>query len=328
MVERAYALQLSGHEWLRSIAEGANQILGRGAGAIAFPFVAHAGGGVSMPEFASSGMKRSLEKGLMALGRSTPPAIVEQTYRRLTGMSTASEATIGAAIEDEPSWRRYAHPHGMRDCLVVNVVTDPRGEGLTIGVPLARVERAPAVARQVWDRIAVHLGAGLRLRQALDGRQPLDGAEAVITPDGRIDHAEKPARSRAARERLRDAAVRIERARGRLRRQDPAEALELWQGLVAGRWSLVDHFERSGRRYLVAHRNPPGVSDPRALSERERQVVGYAALGHSNKLVAYELGLSLSAVAMTLARARAKLGVPTRASLITLVRRLAAGMSP
>ena len=329
MVERAYSLELSGHEWLRSIADGANQLLGRGAGAVAFTFVAPARRGVSMPALISSGMKRSVETSLVALTRSTPVAVVERTFRRLTGMETASEATaMGATIEDEPSWQRFMHPHGLRDCLVVNVVTDPRGQGLTIGIPLVRVERTPAVAKHVWDRIAVHLGAGLRLRRALDGRDLLDGAEAVVTPGGRIEHAEKEARTPAARERLRAAAVRIERARGRMRRQDPTEALELWQGLVAGRWSLVDHFERSGRRYLVAHRNPPGVDDPRALTERERQIVGYAALGHSNKLVGYELGLSASTVAMALARARAKLGVPTRAALITMVNRLAAGTAP
>jgi DNA-binding CsgD family transcriptional regulator len=91
-------------------------------------------------------------------------------------------------------------------------------------------------------------------------------------------------------------------------------------GLVAGRWSLVDHFERSGRRYLVARRNDPSVRDPRALNLRERQVVWYASLGHSNKLIGYQLGLSFSTVATHLANATRKRGVASRVELIALVR--------
>jgi DNA-binding NarL/FixJ family response regulator len=106
---------------------------------------------------------------------------------------------------------------------------------------------------------------------------------------------------------LREGVRAIERARGPLRRRDPREAIELWRGLVAGLWSLVDHFDSDGRRYLVAHRNDPRTPDPRGLTERERQIVAYADLGQSNKHIAYQLGLSPSTVAVHLARAREKL---------------------
>ena len=82
-------------------------------------------------------------------------------------------------------------------------------------------------------------------------------------------------------------------------------------GSRRGRWSLVDHFDSNGRRYLMAHRNDPDTPDLRGLTLRERQVVGYAGAGHSNKIIAYELGLTLSTVAGHLARARAKLGLPS-----------------
>src|SRR5262249_38065861 len=162
--------------------------------------------------------------------------------------------------------------------LVVNIIADPRVRGCSLQVPLPRIERTPALVRRTWARMAAHLGAGLRLRRELGSASAFDGAEAILSPSGRVDHAEEPAPSTGAREQLRAAAVRIDRARGRLRRSDPGEALELWGGLVAGRWSLVDHFERSGRRYVVARRNDPGVEDPRALNLRERQVVWYASL--------------------------------------------------
>jgi DNA-binding CsgD family transcriptional regulator len=85
---------------------------------------------------------------------------------------------------------------------------------------------------------------------------------------------------------------------------------------------LLEHFERDGRRYLIARRNDPGVNDPRALSLRERQVAWYTSLGHSNKIIGYELGLALSSVATHLKHAASKLGVGSRSELIALVRGL------
>jgi DNA-binding NarL/FixJ family response regulator len=85
--------------------------------------------------------------------------------------------------------------------------------------------------------------------------------------------------------------------------------------LVEGRWTLLEHFDRGGRRYLVARRNEPRVRGTLALSPREEQVAGYAALGHPVKLIAYELGLSSSTVSEHLQSAMHKLGIETRAEL-------------
>src|ERR1041384_847047 len=51
----------------------------------------------------------------------------------------------------------------------------------------------------------------------------------------------------------------------------------------------------------------------------EWQVVGLAAHGHSYKLIAYELGLTVSTVSTHLARATAKLGIDSRRSLLALL---------
>jgi DNA-binding NarL/FixJ family response regulator len=60
---------------------------------------------------------------------------------------------------------------------------------------------------------------------------------------------------------------------------------------------LVEHFESDGRRYCLARENPPAVHGLIALTPRERCVSALAACGHSNKLIAYELGLGLGTVA-------------------------------
>ncbi len=176
--------------------------------------------------------------------------------------------------------------------------------------------------------MASHLAAAYRLRQVIgSGSAPDDSpfAEAVLEPDGRCVHARGPAKSAAARERLKLAARSVDRARGRLRTRDGNAALDGWHALVAGRWSLVDSFERDGRRYLVAWQNAPKVPGLRGLTLRERQVLGHAALGHSNKLIAYELGLAPSTVSGLLRHGLRKLGLSTRAELMAVAGRWTRG---
>jgi DNA-binding CsgD family transcriptional regulator len=139
-----------------------------------------------------------------------------------------------------------------------------------------------------------------------------------------VVHAEGDARAPEVREELSRAAVRVERARGRLRRRDPEASLALWTALVGERYSLVERIDSDGRRLLEARDNPCRPFAPSPLSERERHVLAYRAMGHANKLVAYELGLSPSAVATYAVRIRRKLGAASRVELVRLVARRSA----
>jgi DNA-binding NarL/FixJ family response regulator len=121
---------------------------------------------------------------------------------------------------------------------------------------------------------------------------------------------------------LSEAVHRRERARSKLRRLQPEEALSEWCALVAGRWSLLDEVEADGRRFIIARRNPVPAPPLATLTPEQAQVVGFALLGHSNKLIAYELGLTESGVAMRLSRAAHKLGARSRVAMIRTVRRL------
>jgi DNA-binding NarL/FixJ family response regulator len=116
-------------------------------------------------------------------------------------------------------------------------------------------------------------------------------------------------------EALRAAVVAMDRAR-RPGRPHADDALAAWQALTQGRWSLLDRFEEGGRRYLIAHRNVPAADGPDAFTPPERLVAQYASLGHSNKLIAHELGLSIGTVARHLRRASAKLGARSRVDLV------------
>lgn len=84
----------------------------------------------------------------------------------------------------------------------------------------------------------------------------------------------------------------------------PLGGEELWTSLLAGSARVVDRFDSRGRRYFVI--GPPLIHQ---LSPRERQVIEGVATGRPNKVIAYDLGLSLGSVSGFLSSALRKLGL-------------------
>lgn len=171
--------------------------------------------------------------------------------------------------------------------------------------------------RTLWTRFASHVGAALRLRQE---RPPAtaDTGVAILTPSGKLEDGD--AETVAARNELGAAVRSMDRARGKLRRLDPEAASGYWRAMVRGEWSLVDWLDHDGKRFLVAQDNRIPAGPPPQLTERERQIVACAAMGHSNKLIAYDLGLAEGTISVALARAAKKLGVTSRPALIRAYR--------
>jgi DNA-binding NarL/FixJ family response regulator len=142
--------------------------------------------------------------------------------------------------------------------------------------------------------------------------------KSMVEPDDAVEASMAAKGSGVVRERLARASAQLARA-GQMRRTSAEEAVAVWRALVAGRWTLVDHFDADGRRYLVARRSEPEpvlVTGLARLTPREREIVAFVALGHTNKLIAYELGLAPTTVATHLASASAKLGATTRIELV------------
>jgi len=330
VVEAAYRLDCEEPEWLTSIAEAVRPVLDGGFGVSALTFRKTPSGGIlpSQPVFVAGAewLPRAMGA-LTALTRENRQDMVAATvWAAKPLVSTRAEASKAQGATEQFD-RLLAHslPVPMHD-LVSITIADPTGVAFGIGglwnKPRAITERD----RTFWAMAGAHMAAGFRLREGL-GKASVTG-DAVLTPNGKCLHAEGPAKSKSAREILREAARAMDRARGALRRKSPEQALEIWKGLCAGRWSLVDSFESDGRRYVIARPNEPRLPDPRALSERERQVVAYAALGRANKLIAYTLGLSVSTVATHLASAMRKLGVRTRVELVKAFASLEGGAAP
>lgn len=322
MVEAAYRLEGDETGWLRGLLNVMLPALDHGLGAYAYTFdlndPAHP---VSYPVAVGPDY---LAPTVHALHANSPPGLLAALNGCRRPYATVNEILARAmnpglreAVAQYPVSIAGADPVPFSelvwDCIGVNAA-NPDGTGVVVAAPLPRPIRIAARDRVRFGRVAAHIAAALRLRRALAG-EGAGAEEAILAPDGACLHAEGPAKPRAAREDLRRAARAIDRARGPMRR-DEDRALGIWRALCAGRWTLLDRFESDGRRLLIARENAPAAATPRALTERERQVVALAALGHTNKLVAYCLGISPSMVAAHLRRAVDKLGVGSRLELI------------
>jgi DNA-binding CsgD family transcriptional regulator len=301
VIEAAYCLD-AGDNWLKLVADSAVRAFGFEQGVVATVFDAS---------------KAWVQLGQIEL-RGVSPAVAGMLLDRPSDTPREQFAAflrvprVGSVLNEpltEPLYRADFEAHGIGDVFAVNA-GDPTGLGCMLLFP-DRVRKYPPRRLHTWRCLAAHIAAGNRLRRKLERvlqeqLSPTSTAEAVLSRNGRVEHAESAAKGRAARAALQEALVRIERARARL--QSPEEATELWSGLVSGRWSIVETFDRDGKEYYLAHRNDPELAPERALTQRERQVLAYANLGQSNKLIAYSLGLSPSSVATLLTRARRKLG--------------------
>jgi DNA-binding CsgD family transcriptional regulator len=165
--------------------------------------------------------------------------------------------------------------------------------------------------RQQLMRLSEHIATGYWLRRLRAPGSLGSGAEAIFTPNGKILHQDVRGAPELT-EHLVDAVRRMERARCRRQKRSPDEATELWQALLAGQYTLVESFERSGRRLILAVR----CRTPRpALTERQGAVAALAAGGAANKTIAAKLGIATGTVGVHLSLALRKLRCPNRRAL-------------
>lgn len=310
VVEAAYRLDLDTKTWLAELARLVRPLIDGGRGVIAYC------ADVTRPP--SSWLDDAVLVGASTEDVEMPRKMAvssPELFRQVHSLQRDALATHADLVRAVPGfaperWRQQSND--ISDHARFGTV-EPGGNSVNFVAAQSHPRRYERRTQRLWALVSAHVAAARRLRDATDA------PEAVLTLGGHIEHAEGDARTGAVRELLRDAAVRQDRARGRLRRQDSEGATEAWTALVSGRWSLVDRFERGGRHYLVARRNEHGIRDPRALAPRERTVASLVALGKSNKLIAYELGLAESTIATHLSSAMRKLGVSSRVDLVRLL---------
>ena len=321
VLEAAYQLDGADREWLTRVGEAVRPLIDSGHGVTAYFF------DLAVPAtrwFANAVLfdVSSEEVRLAAQLNMNTGEIARELHVQPTPLEAAIAAGRAAGlgdIRDSPPVAEHFRRHGIRDYLAFRTI-EPGGKGIVMTAGQGRERNVDWRTKRLWARVSAHVAAARRLRELI-ASSAVPAHEAVLSPSGRVDHAQGQARD--ARDTLREAVLRREYARRRKRRDDPELATEAWTALVSGRWSLVDQFERGGRRYIVARRNEHQLPDPRALTSRERTIAHLAALGKPNKLIAYELGLAESTVGNHLAAAMRKLGARSRVDLIRLVAHIA-----
>ena len=323
LIEAAYDLEKTDSEWLPNLVEVGRPVFDHGLGVFGFEFlrpIGAGGGDSTVRGMEMRSMPADFEEKFAAARKVLSPEFV----RSVTPPGYAGTwSEIAASHPDE--FGRLVNALGFSDFLGILAV-DPNGIGVDISAPLPDTLRLTPKARERWQMVGAHIAAGYRLRRALaqavaepvqDPTHLPHDAEAIFDANGfGVVEAAGRARMPSAADVLRRAARRVDRLRGRLRQDDPARALAAWHALVSGRWSVVDWFDTDRRRFVLAIPNPPKVGDPRGLNEQECQVVAYAVLGESNKLIAYRLGLSQGRVSGMLRSAIQKLGLKSRAQLV------------
>lgn len=317
LVEAAYRIDGTETQWLEGLAEVATPLLGGELGVMACTFVI-ALGQVQVEKLICLGGPTGLTAAITSLFRDAP-GIMSVSFG--AGPCTTVSEAVGAAGMEAQSASQRMFDLGIRDAVGVLGI-DPNGHGVTLAAyrPNYTILSRRMVSR--WSRVASHLAAGFRVRRGLAAAEaaranPIPGCEAILTPNGHLSHAEDPAKN--AQEMLARAVVAIDRARTvKVRSADPDGALDAWKGLVAGRWSLVEHFDSDGKRFLVARKNDPHVDEPARITLRERQVLSARARGLPLKLIAYDLGLSVATASRTLQSGMSKLGLVRQADLPTL----------
>lgn len=330
VVEASYDVQATERAWLQGVANTFCDVLRPEHGLLAYQVdVGERGLRIQHPVQAGDppiNMVRQIEKMADLLRRahrsdadliSRAQAKVYERVMRTGFTEPASHVLQSEFRRVGPKWM-YTLGTPVDDVVaLLNHHLDDNGmTGIFAGVEGKRTFRPSE--REVLQMLSAHIKAGLRLRRrwglaAARVEPPADGA--VLTAAGELVHAEGDARAAESGRELKETAKRVDQARSK-KRGRREEALAVWNGLVDGRWSLVEAFDSDGKRFMLAHRNPEQVRDPRGLSDMESRVVGLAVRGYSDKLVAYHLGIAEGTASSYLTHAMRKLGMRNRADLV------------
>jgi DNA-binding CsgD family transcriptional regulator len=281
VVEAAYRLGVEDEDWLEQVAEAVAAQVAGSVSAHAFVVRPDETG---RPSFARAYV-RGVDDALAYLAAAHQGMTPEEAAVFFGGgvvVGTLTDRLSAVAEPGQGPLFAAARARGGEDIFGA-AVGDAFGHAVVVGAILGSRRATSAAERARWEAVAWHVAAGYRLRRL--------GIAAV----GKADPA--PGRSKALGE---------------------AERLELWQGLMDGRWSVVSQRDTGGRRYYVAVPNAAAAAAVRKLSERERLVVAMALAGTSHKVSAHALGLGETGVVKHLRQAMRKLGVTDRLALIRL----------
>ncbi|MFN0252993.1 MAG: hypothetical protein ACKV2T_39325 [Kofleriaceae bacterium] len=292
MAQLAYRAAATDAEWLAQVHDAADGLLDAGMGSLGFF--------VDAPAQRLEGMvgRDELAAAIIPMHAYSGPRAWD-VYYEPRAVSLRSFFGKGREVESIPM---FLGPNAG-DIWGITCV-DARGRGVVLCAPQG-TRRGLPLGQRAWTMAAAHIATAYRLRTRSDAP-----VEAVLTPSGKVLHRESNVAG--SEKALAMAVVQRAAALRSVSRVGSEAALEAWRCLSDGRWSIVEDVESDGKRYLVARNNELRGEKlgevATALTALERQVCAMTAVGHSQKLVAYELGIHPSRVARYLASGLGKLG--------------------
>jgi DNA-binding CsgD family transcriptional regulator len=324
ILELAYRLDLPASEWLQRLAESIHSRRNLGPGVLAYELdISERPGSGTLGMVEATGAIREFSRNTGPLHRNISTGIYHKVLSNGTHCSTIRTRLeeLGYTLSDYPVLEEMVYSSGAVDIWAVSMV-NPDAQTLTFAIPLASHYIPNRREAERWRKIGIHIAAGHRLRRRISGAQAPEEADAVVRPDGKILHLRE--RAEPEREEFKKIVTSIDRARARDFRTGGNRTLELWKGLLAGEWSLLDWTDTDSKRFILAVRNDPEAAAPTQLTRREAQVATYVAQGHPYKVVAYEMGLSVSTVGTHMRQVLRKLGLASPAELAWIYGQLVA----
>ncbi len=273
LVEAAYSLPADESAWLEGVLEAAVPVMGNAVFASGIIYNRPPGArSARVQTWKHVGASDHMERAAREYATKVPTD-VERLWLRIGTANTVSQISP----ESRQLCRSFAAKTGeAADALLLNA-REPDGRGASVAMFLPVETQLKPDERERWRKLGAHLTAGHRVWRGVTSmkRDPTAlpcGAEAVLDPTMyRVVDAAGSGKDRDVVEKLRDSARRIDHARGRLRKTDPAEALETWRALVRGRWSMLDWFDSDGRRFVLGMRAPSGdLRRPRRKRKADR----------------------------------------------------------
>ena len=257
--EAAYDLERDDQSWLRGVMEGAVAVFGRGTAVHGAIYDASDVAAFRVQNVEFIGLSAQAIDCLMRGLALMSPTFVARTFRSLLANSSRGDGI--ALPELGPMYDELA-PHGLVDAFNLNGL-DPSGIGTFFAMWTDHTVVVSPAERDMFRRMAHHLGAAHRVRRRLRASQPGQavpdptlGAEAILDERKRVVHAEGRAQPKAAREDLIAAATARDRACRP--RAEPTDSLAEWRPLTRARWTLVDSFDRGGGGFVGADSTATG----------------------------------------------------------------------
>lgn len=314
IVEALYDFSLPVDRWLAAVGDELRPILNANkTGLIYGSYQCADPYSFRVIDWRTEGVCAAVEKLFSDGGADQTPVFVSESVLSRSwycGAELAGWATIKAVRSGQ------LNGLGLADMFAINAI-EPDGSGCSFASFQVQRTQLTDEERMLLAMIGRHLSAVHRLRQRFPStRALLAAAQATFDPGGRDFDAHAAAADPAHLSSLRAAVKTMDAVRCRRPRRDPLASVASWRSLVDGRWTLVDHFDADGRRYVLAIDNRPEPPSPRLWSKREREVVLQAVSGHDNKTIAANLGVAHSTVRVLVQRAATKIGASSRRELV------------